>query len=120
MEFGLVLPLLMMLLLGLIDASRLLWSYTTLLEAVQVSARCAAVDAKDCGTLAQVQAHAAQAAWGLQLASSAFTVTTPACGIQVNGTMIYNFITPWFYVAEPFGLDNTVTLNAAACYPVPP
>ena len=50
-------------------------------------------------------------------AAPVFTVTspTPACGQQVNGTLTFTFIIPWFYGTEPVG--NAMTLNATACYP---
>ena len=116
-EFAIVLPVLLMILLGLIDLGRVIWSYTTLLQAVQVSARCAVVDKIHCGTATAVQSYAASHAWGLNLTSSAFSVTMAACGAQVRGTMAYQFVTPWFYVAAPFGATNTLTLTATACYP---
>jgi Flp pilus assembly protein TadG len=116
-EYAIVLPALLMFLLGLVDAGRLFWSYTTLSRSVAAASRCAAVDTINCRTAAAVQSYAAVQAWGLGLASSAFTVTTAACGTQVQGTMVFGFVTPWFYVAAPFGASNTLTLSAAACYP---
>ena len=116
-EYAIVLPVLLMVLLGVIDAGRVIWSYTTLLRAVQVAARCAVVDSDNCGTVAKVQSYAASQAWGLNLTASAFSVTKITCGMQVRGTMVYQFVTPWFYVAAPFGASNTLTLSASACYP---
>lgn len=116
-EFAIVGPLLLMFLLALVDASWLLWSYTTLSRAVAAASRCAAVDTNTCATASAVQSYAATQAWGLGLASSAFTVTTPSCGTQVQGTLVYNFVTPWLYGASPFGASNSITLTSTACYP---
>ena len=90
-EYAIVLPALLMFLLGLIDTGRLLWTYTTLSRAVAAGSRCASVDTIDCPTASAVKSYAAGQAWGLGLASSAFTVTTPACGTQVQGTMTFQF-----------------------------
>lgn len=116
-EFAIVAPALLMFLFALVDTGWLLWSYTTLSRAVAEAARCAVVNTVTCSTASAVESYAATQAWGLGLASSAFTVTTPSCGTQVQGTMVYYFVTPWFYVAAPFGVGNSITLTATACYP---
>jgi len=48
--------------------------------------------------------------FGLSIPSSTFTVTTPACGNQVNASYVYSFIT------MAFG-SPSVTLTAQSCYP---
>ncbi len=116
-EYAIVLPVLLMFVLGLLDAGRLLWSYTTLSRSVEAAARCAAVNTVTCGTTSATQTYAAGEAWGLSLTSSAFTATAAVCGAQVAGTMNFKFVIPWFYVAAPFGASNAITLNAVACYP---
>lgn len=117
-EYAIVLPLVLTFVLGLIDTGRVLWSYTTLTRSVEAASRCASVNAVTCGTAAAVQAYAAGQAAGLNLASSAFTVTVAACGTQVQGTLPFVYVTPWFYIAAPFGVSNTLTLTASACYPI--
>jgi Flp pilus assembly protein TadG len=116
-EFAVVLPVLLMFVLGLIDFGRLLWSNATLAHAVAEASRCGAVNTSVCGTTALIQSYAAAQAWGLALTSAAFTVTTPTCGVQVNGTMTFTFFIPWLYGSAPFGAANTLTLNALACNP---
>jgi Flp pilus assembly protein TadG len=116
-EYAIVLPALLMFLLGLVDAGRLLWTNTTLARAVAAASRCAAVNPIDCGTASAVQSYAAGQAWGLGLAASAFTVSVATCGMRVHGTVAFGFVTPWFYIAAPFGASNTLTLSATACYP---
>lgn len=109
-EFALVLPALLLLILGIADVARVIWTQTTLDRAVEAAARCAAVDATDCGTAALVQSYAAGQAFGLAIASSAFTVTAPACGTQVAVSMPFTLIIPWL-------ATSNITLAATACYP---
>jgi Flp pilus assembly protein TadG len=116
-EYAIVLPLLLTFVFGLIDASRLLWSYATLSRAVAAAARCASVNAIACGTVSAVQTYAVAQAWGIGLSSSAFAVTAATCGWQVQGTLGFQYLTPWFYIAAPFGASNVLTLKASACYP---
>jgi len=94
-----------------------MWVNTALAHAVSAAARCAAINVASCGTPTAVQAYAVSQAWGLGLAASAFTVTAPACGAQVSGTLSFSFVIPWFYVASPFGVGNAITLTSVACYP---
>ena len=116
-EYAIVLPLLLMIVLGLLDVGRLIWSYTTLSRSVEAAARCAVVNATTCGSATATQSYAAGEAWGLGLTASAFTATTATCGARVTGTLNFTFVIPWFYVASPFGVGNALTLNAVACYP---
>lgn len=115
-EMAIVLPALLMIFLGIIDCGRLLWSNATLAHAVEAAARCAVVNTTTCGTAVNIQAYAVTQAWSLGLSSSAFTVTYPACGTQVNGTMTFKFVIPWLYGSAPFGSGNSLVLNATACY----
>src|SRR5579863_7611034 len=110
LEFALVLPALLLLILGLMDVSRLIWTQTTLDRAVEAAARCAVVDTNNCGTAASTQTYAAGQAFGLTIDSSAFIVTSPACGTQVAATMPFTLIIPWL-------ATSSITLGANACYP---
>jgi Flp pilus assembly protein TadG len=116
-EHAIVLPALLMFLLAIADAGRLMWSNATLSSAVAAAARCGAVNPSVCGSTTAIQSYAVSQAWGITIAASAFTVTTPACGTQVQGTLVFSFVIPWFYVAGPFGASNTMTLSATSCYP---
>jgi Flp pilus assembly protein TadG len=114
-EYALILPALLMFVLGIVDMSRLLWTYTTLYRATEAAARCAAINTTDCGTSANVQSYAVSQAFGMQIAASAFNVTTPACGVQVNGSYDFTFTVAAFVTAL-----GPVTLKATACYPWAP
>ena len=111
-EYALILPALLLLVIGIIDTGRVLWTYTTLYRATEAAARCAAINTIDCGTAGQVQSYAVAQAFGLKIDATAFSVATAACGIQVNGTYDFAFAIPAF--TSNLG---TITLKATACYP---
>ena len=110
LEFALVLPALLLVLLGAMDVGRLLWTQTTLDRAVEAAARCASINTSVCGTNSAVQTYAAGQAFGLVIAAAAFTVTTPSCGVMVTATMPFVLIIPWI-------ATSNITLGANACYP---
>jgi Flp pilus assembly protein TadG len=119
-EYALLLPVLLLFILGIIDVGRLMWTYTTLSRAVDAAARCGAINEDatsptDCQNSAAIQARAVTEAWGLDVTSSAFTVTEASCGVQVTGTYSFVSIIPGFGTAAPWG---TLALSATACYPL--
>ncbi|ACK51607.1 TadE family protein [Methylocella silvestris BL2] len=114
-EFGLILPVLLLFLIGIMDMGRLLWANTTLSWATETAARCAAINTTLCGSASQIQSYAVTQAWGVTLLPAAFTVTYPSCGVQVAATYTFQFIIPWLGTATPFGSANTATLSATAC-----
>ncbi len=115
-EYAIVLPVLLLLVLGIMDIGRLLWTYATIYRASEAAARCAAIAAAvpavmTCSTSARTQAYAVAAAWGLTINTSAFTVSNPACGMQVDASYNFNFVVP----------VQSVTLTTTVCYQfVPP
>jgi Flp pilus assembly protein TadG len=119
-EYGLILPAMLLFTLGIMDTGRLLWTYVTLTRATEAAARCGAVNTTTCPT-ASIPAYAVTQAWGINDVTAAdFTATTPACGVQVQATYTFQFITPWFPsfgASAPFGAP-TMTLNATSCYPI--
>lgn len=110
LEYAILLPVFLMLLLGGIDVSRALWMQVSLDRAVQAAARCASVTPTTCGSTAAIQAYAASQAWGVTVASSVFSVQAQACGVRVTAAAPFQFVTPW--IAPPSG-----TLRSSACYP---
>jgi Flp pilus assembly protein TadG len=114
LEYGLIAPLLLVLVLGIIDTGRLIWTYTTLYRATEAAARCGAINTITCATAAQIKAYAVTEAWGLTIDASAFTVAAQSCGLQVQASYAFNSIIPGFDLVAPIGL---VTLQATACYP---
>jgi Flp pilus assembly protein TadG len=114
LEYGLIAPLLLALVLGIIDTGRLIWTYTTLYRATEAAARCGAINTTTCATAAQIKAYAVTEAWGLTIDASAFTVAAQSCGLQVQASYAFNSIIPGFDLVAPIGL---VTLQTKACYP---
>ncbi len=115
-EYAIILPVLLIALLGVMDLGRLLWGYASVSNAAQTAARCFAIKATACQTTTATQNYAATQAYGVTIDASAFTVTTPACGVQVAASYAFNFVVPWFYVM-PFGGSNTINLLTTTCYP---
>lgn len=107
-EYAIVLPVLLIFFLGIMDTGRLLWTYATLYRACEAAARCAAIKAANCTTFGATKSYAVTAAWGLNIDASAFTVSNPACGMQVSVTYDFEFVFPW----------QSTTLTATACYPL--
>jgi Flp pilus assembly protein TadG len=122
-EYGLILPVLLLFLFGLMDTGRLLWTNITLTRATEVAARCGAINPAGVTTCtaANIPAYAATQAqnFGISDAVAAdFVATTPNCGVQVTATYTFQFVVPWFpqfSTKAPFGA-TTMTLNATSCY----
>lgn len=117
-EYAFVLPVLLLFILGILECSRLFWTYTTLYRAAEAAARCGAVNATLCATTSQIQSYAAAQAYGLTVNASAFTAATAACGMQVTASFPFTLVIPWISTAAPSGAFNIITLSPAACYPL--
>jgi Flp pilus assembly protein TadG len=107
-EAAMILPALFLILLGAIEISRFAWERSALQFAVQEAARCAAVQPTVCDTPAHTQAFAATKVSQLNIQASAFTVTTPACGTQVQASVPYSYLVFAVFPAAP-------TLTARTC-----
>jgi Flp pilus assembly protein TadG len=123
-EYGMVLPVLLLFTFGAMDASRLLWTNITLSQATEAAARCGAVNTTTCPAASIPTYAATQAAdWGLSnITATNFVASRPSCGVQVAATYVFTFVVPWFpqfSSGAPFG-GTTLTLTATACYPLQP
>lgn len=118
LEYGLLLPVLIMLMLASMDAGRLMWTYTTLNRAVEASARCAAINTAVCGTESQIAERAVNEAWGLPVTSAAFSSQQQSCGAQVTANYPFSFLIPWLGTTDPETAPSTITLTVSACYPL--
>jgi Flp pilus assembly protein TadG len=116
-EYAFVLPILLLFVLGILECSRLFWTYTTLYRATEAAARCGAVDVTLCATAAEIQAYAVTQAYGLTINASAFTAASAACGMQVTASFPFTLVIPWITAGTPSGSFNIITLNSTACYP---
>jgi Flp pilus assembly protein TadG len=109
-EFAMTAPLFFLLLFGMIEGGLLLWTQIGLQHGAEAAARCASINSTLCGTTATIQNYAAQNAFGLSIAPSVFTATSPACGNQVSASYAFGF------VSNSFGMPS-LTLNAQSCFP---
>jgi Flp pilus assembly protein TadG len=110
LEFAIIFPIAIFLILGLCEFGRAMWTQATLDYAVQAAARCGALGSVGCSTAAQIQSYAVGTAPALPVTTANFTVTTPSCGTQVSGTFAYSFVVPALF---PYQL----TMTATACFP---
>jgi len=112
LEFGILLPVFIPLVLGIMQFGQLFWTQTALQHAVDMAARCATVDAATCGSTSSTQTYAATQAYGLTFPNGTFVATAAACGNQVTATYTFPFMgAAWFSAAS-------VNLSAQSCYPV--
>jgi Flp pilus assembly protein TadG len=109
-EYAIILPVLLVVVLGIIDVGRLLWTQTTLDRAVEAASRCAAINVTLCGTTAKIQSYAVTQAYGLAVTTMAFTVSAPTCGLSVKASFPFRLIIPWL-------ARTSLTLTATSCYP---
>ncbi len=106
-------PLYLLMLLGVVEFGRLLWTQSTLQQAVEAAARCASVDTSTCGSPSATAQYAAGQMPGFTVSSSIFTVPSPppSCGNQVTASLPFTFIVPELFPWTP-------TLTAQSCYPI--
>jgi Flp pilus assembly protein TadG len=108
LEYGMLAPVLMLCILGIIDAGRLMWEYNSLLHGAAAAARCGAVDQNNCMTGAQIKAYAATQTWGSLVSAPYYGVTFTSCGVLVQAR-----IQIWLYTP---GLPNFI-LTPSVCEP---
>ena len=108
-EFALILPILLLLMLGLIEFGRAVWTQSSLDFAVQAVARCVAIDTNTCGTYVQIKQFALSK--GLPPDAELPQPSRQSCGFKVTATLPYDFLVPDI-------LPYSTTLSATACFPV--
>ncbi|HUZ73014.1 MAG TPA: TadE/TadG family type IV pilus assembly protein [Stellaceae bacterium] len=114
-EFALLLPFFVLLLMGIIEFGQALFLQLALQHAVTEAARCASVSSQsggtpDCSTASNVASFAVTEAYGLSPAASVFSETTPAGFHCVKASYPYSF-------TLPLGPAFALTLTASSCYP---
>jgi Flp pilus assembly protein TadG len=107
-EFAIVAPVLLVLVLGIMEGGRALWTQNALNFAVDQAARCASIDTNNCGTSTQIQNYAA-AVSGEGFTAATFTVSTAACGNVVSASFPIRLYIPF--------VGSALTLTAQSCYP---
>ena len=117
-EFALVLPMLIALLFGIYEFGQAMWTQGILDYAVQQAARCATVNATTCATSTAIKTFAAGQTSPLNLPTTAFTVTTPACGHQVSASYVFSFVGRVAVIHSTALFPTSVTLTSSSCYPI--
>lgn len=113
-EFGMVLPPLLMLMLGIMSASVAVYTAASMRDAAEGAARCYSLhdpitggDGSQCGSTTATQSYAKTHYLGT--GSPTFTASIPSCGHQVNATL---------NVVLGTGMAQwTIPLSATACFP---
>jgi Flp pilus assembly protein TadG len=106
-EFALVMPAFLALVLGGLSVCVLMYSNVSLQDATERGARCFSVDTATCSSATAAQTFAQGFYYGV--GAPTFTASTPACGHQVVGTLTLQIAAV---------LTNiTVPLTASACFP---
>jgi Flp pilus assembly protein TadG len=109
LEFAMCAPAFFMLVMGIVQGGLLVWMQLALQQGVEAAARCASINKNSCSTASQIQSYASAQSYGLTPPTSAFTVTTPACGNMVQASF-----SPTYLPSFPI---PTRTLTAQACFP---
>lgn len=109
-EFALVFPLFVSVVVVVIQCGMVLWTQFALQHATQEAARCATVAVKGCTSTDGIQNYATTQAYGLSIPKATFAVSTQSCGNQVSADYLYSFFTS--YLGSP-----STTLHAQSCYP---
>ena len=106
-EFGMTAPIFFMLLFGVIEGGRLLWTQVALQHGAEMAARCASIG--NTTLCPSVKDYAAQETLGLHPPSSVFTVT-PGTETCVKANYTFTFFTA--YSGTP-----SLSLSAQSCVP---
>jgi Flp pilus assembly protein TadG len=111
LEFAMVFPAMILLMLGIIEFGRALWMQNSLQYAVEQGARCAAINTATCSSQATVKTYVVTNLPGLATGSLTLSYNSAAaCGKQVTGTL------PFSFVAAAL-LPYTIASTATSCRP---
>jgi Flp pilus assembly protein TadG len=109
-ETAIVFPVFIVMVLGVFEFGRALWTQSALQYAVEVAARCGAVDVSTCASPSQVISYAVTESQPLTIPSADFSASVQTCGSSVSVSYPFTFVVPQLF---PFD----ITLSAQACYP---
>ena len=128
-EFAFILPLLLVLVFGIFEFARLMWTREALAETAAAGARCMAMSATSCqsggaysssGTTTYIQGVGNT--WGLSLTASNLTLNNNTTCSGVSATKGFSSVTITYSFAsvvpnEIVALAGGESLSGAACYP---
>ncbi|QSR19825.1 hypothetical protein CA833_22020 [Novosphingobium sp. KA1] len=120
-EFAIVGPVLIFMLIGLIETGRFLWSQHVLKDVAYATVRCMSVSS-DCATSQTRLAYAANRAAneGLRVASSNVTIAENTACKGLTGANRVAITIPYSSALTGFVPGAPTTLSAEACFPVLP
>jgi Flp pilus assembly protein TadG len=107
-EFAVVSPFFILLVIGSIEFGRMVWTQNSLQFATEQATRCAVIKSASCGTAAQIQQYAANKMFGQTINASIFSVSYPACGTEVSAVLAFTPIFP---------VPVSINLRAQSCHP---
>jgi Flp pilus assembly protein TadG len=107
-EFALVAPAAIMLLVGIVSLSLMLLSVGSMHYAVEAAARCASAMPTVCSSSSATVAYA-NSRYSGALISPVFTYVAAACGTQVNAVATFTLEVGMF--------RQSVPLSATSCFP---
>jgi len=107
-EFAIVAPFFIALLLGIFQSAMLLFSISSLHYASQNAARCASVNTIQCPDATSISAFAKSNYYAFG-DSPVFSASKTACGNEVTGSLNYDF--------NVLIYRSTIPLASSACFP---
>jgi len=107
-EFALVAPCVVMLLVGIMSLSLMMLSIGSMHFAAEAAARCASAMPTVCNSQATIVAYANSSYLGA-VVTPTFTYTVAACGNQVSATATYTLDVGMF--------QRSIPLSATSCFP---
>jgi hypothetical protein len=119
-EFAMVFPLFIMMMLGIVEFGRFLWADNTLRHAVQEGARCAALHCCEVAgaTCETPQEFAALRAAGLNVTEDDFLLDSDTCGMRMRAGADGEGMQFTFVAGEILGLAGVdLRMRAEACFP---
>jgi Flp pilus assembly protein TadG len=106
-EFAIVLPALVMLIVGTLYVGIAMYSIAGLHSAVEAAARCYSIDSNQCGSASAAESFGESHYYGVS--TPAFSAAVATCGHQVSASLT---------VALSTGIMNwNIPVSATACYP---
>lgn len=109
-EFAFAAPVVLLIVFGIMEVSRMAWTQVTLERAVGSAARCAALHTPSCSEPADIAKYGADSATVLTIPEKQFEVSDAACGVRVGVSLPFKSLIV-------FGDEELVTLTAEACVP---
>jgi Flp pilus assembly protein TadG len=109
LEFALVAPMMITMLIGTVALCVGLYLIGSLHFAVEEAARCASVKTTVCTDAASTQTYAQNHYFGPTSLAPTFTAVAAACGNSVSATITYTMNTGF--------ATYTIPISAAACFP---